>query len=465
MGHMENEILFFKQQQQRIAGLRERLVRLWLALTGDKKSLFRREETQRLKDPAAWEERRQGLIQTIEAYITEGEPTWETLQSGPSRSMMMSALDRVLAEDGRRKAGVRLEPRLVAIADRHWHLVLRPSPLADTVHLNQRDHPRNHLRHHLIYSNHATDPDVLSIDRLVADRELRADLLSRARTRSNTLNFYLGTFGDAVLPDWNGMPGERCVTDRFTSHADLRAALPLEERQQASATGTRKRRDSLFTLLEEAKELQADVVVFPELSLCPTLRGELAEWLAADSGHSFLLVVAGSFHERIDGADDPVNRSVLLDGHGRALLVHDKIFPFGKNGFCHEIITPGNTVTLLMTPLGIWVLAICRDFLERDGQALVPWQDLAPDWALVPSMTPVQGLAAQRSQAKDLINCCRTRSVVVNQCLVGSFAKNEHGFVYYPRPDGQVARNRPDDPDKGIKIGPGQRLVSIPIPP
>ncbi|MBF0436347.1 MAG: hypothetical protein HQL77_13360 [Magnetococcales bacterium] len=225
------------------------------------------------------------------------------------------------------------------------------------------------------------------------------------------LKCYLGSFADGIHLCKKVLPGEKCSCPKLSDW--------------------KGRRKNLYQALEEARSLNADVVVFPELSICAGLCQELGAWLQ-DNTHPFCMVVPGSFHEEPDSMGKPINRTMLLDGNGREVFSHEKMIPMGTDKACYEVIRRGKRLHLLKTPLGLVALAICRDFLEDDLSISLPWQQIAPDWAIVPSMTAIQGIRAHKVRAKSLANCCGTRSLVPNQCPYGIFVENSHGFASWP---------------------------------
>ncbi|WP_041641365.1 nitrilase-related carbon-nitrogen hydrolase [Magnetococcus marinus] len=215
--------------------------------------------------------------------------------------------------------------------------------------------------------------------------------------------------------------------------------------------------------LEAAKELKANLVIFPELTLTPQLRECVQTWLYDNQDHGFAMLIPGSFHEMVEPSQDPINRAVLLSGLGETLLQHNKIIPFSTAGM-HENITSGDTLTLLDSPIGLIALAICRDFLESDDNTKLPWQSVAPHWALIPSMSEIQGVRAHLRQAKILAMACGTRALVPNQSLDGNFpagqpiysetSPSKHGFAVWPEVNGTPVVTH---------VTPWERLFLIPL--
>lgn len=428
----------FMTELDRIKPLVERMIRLW-AWCWDDTSGFMQQEAERVDVEKEWNRWVDNLKAQLLLYLEDGQPTLDDLIRDDSGRQLvwLAVLDKVLWELNWDLAGYREPFTVVTYNQAKWMVFLRQRPLGPTVHQSQSFHVRNYLQHHCIIP---AEKGGRSIDVVMPGPSLQRSLRSLVGSQ-RSVKCYLGSFADGIQPDWNGMPNKRCQCSRLDNLAG--------------------RRTGLYQLLNEALTLEADVVVFPELSLCPELRQDVCRWLKNNS-HPFRMVVPGSFHEQPDPHSGmPINRTRLLDGKGREALIHDKVIPLGTKKVCFEVIKPGKCLNLLKTPLGVVALAICRDFLEEDRSVSLPWQEIAPDWVFVPSMTPPQGIRSHEVQAGTLSNCCGTRSLVPNQCPFGTYAptppkneENSHGFACWPDTQG-VAQVK--------TIKPPSRLVSVPI--
>lgn len=419
-------------ESDRIERLTKRMTHLWAGFWDDGPG-FRQQDAKRIRDTAQWSQQVGDLKAQLLLYLEGGHPSLDDLLERycDMPLVWLVALDGVLWAHCAHMAGDREPPTEVPHDGTRWMVFPRHRPLGPTVYQNQSYHVRNHLLYHHIVPGKERGNDIrVSLPGPLLRKSLRSLVDSQ-----RPIKCYLGSFADGICPDWNGRPDGRCTCSRLEDpagrHVGLRRAL------------------------EEARDLKADVVVLPELSLCPGLRDAVCCWLH-DEPHPFLMVVPGSFHERLDPRSEmPVNRTYLLDGKGRPVLSHDKMIPMGTGNVCFEVIEPGECLHLLKTPLGLVALVICRDFLEEDASVALPWQKIAPDWAFVPSMTPIQGVRSHEQQAKSLSRCCGTRSLVPNQCPVGTYyPDNSHGFACWPDPNGQVHLH---------PIQPASRLVSIPV--
>lgn len=186
------------------------------------------------------------------------------------------------------------------------------------------------------------------------------------------------------------------------------------------------RLDGIARAVERAAADEADLVVLPELSVTPGQRELLKAMLARAGGHQPCLVVAGSFHEERNGRR--VNVSELLGGDGRRVLTHEKLRPFGLADGLAEDIHAADTLTLLVTPLGTFALAICKDFCDELGP--IDFAILPVDWWLVPSMGDQATIDAHLDRARTVWRVLnRAASVVANQETAGG--PKRPGFVFF----------------------------------
>ncbi|MBP7080392.1 MAG: hypothetical protein KBA96_04720 [Rhodocyclaceae bacterium] len=215
------------------------------------------------------------------------------------------------------------------------------------------------------------------------------------------------------------------ISVRFT-HFDDGVALCVARdisKAQFHATGvsdTGQRSLSLRAEFDLACNNGAQLWVVPELSATAAMRTEVAGWLADLSGKELrpLLCVPGSFHDELDGTR--VNRAEIIDSVGRVVSRHDKLtqFSFNMDGITlTEGITVSRRIELLVTPIGIVGIAICKDFSDAATEIVnVAWNRLAPDWLLVPSMGDnKKTMTLHRSRAEDHWKMRGTRCVVANQ--------------------------------------------------
>ncbi len=189
-----------------------------------------------------------------------------------------------------------------------------------------------------------------------------------------------------------------------------------EARNIGFATGTQGENERLAaakTQIAEAEKEQADLLIFPELTLSESVQEQLRDWLLQRDEQknpcSISLIVLGSFHVRSESIAR--NRSRLLQGkNGRNILSHDKFSPASIGGFT-ESFTPGQYAQLLCTPIGNLSLAICKDCI---GDYWDIWlKQLCPDWLLIPSLSDKVNLHQQAT--KSLWNHHRSTSLVANQ--------------------------------------------------
>jgi hypothetical protein len=208
------------------------------------------------------------------------------------------------------------------------------------------------------------------------------------------------------------------------SHFTDAAILHAEEDHEAgnffapALDGALEREQSVDAELELVRREAANLWLAPELTVTVALRRRVALALAERRAESLLLCVPGTCHE-FDGPHR-VNRALVFNGNGQRVAHQDKCsqfsYPAGA-GQLHEAIDARRSVTLLVTPIGIVGVAICKDHFDASASGLIRacWDRLAPDWLLVPSMGDARTVEAHRKRAKEAWDVRCTRSIVANQ--------------------------------------------------
>jgi hypothetical protein len=232
----------------------------------------------------------------------------------------------------------------------------------------------------------------------------RAHLPISSFDHKDNLKIFFGNFPDGVNPAWLSRPNSSTVT-----------AVAL--------TNPEKRRESILHFLETAVEAGAQILVMPELTICPELRQWIAKWLY-DHEHPFLMVLAGSFYQKI--GDKIFNHAELLSRSGNTMLFHDKLIRSGESSNAEDI-TAGSRIDLLSTPFGLVAIPICRDFCENDVPFSSLWKELGVDLHLVPAFGKGTSLHAHERRAKDLLLSHGAISSVAQQHPDGVQA--DAGFV------------------------------------
>ena len=148
-------------------------------------------------------------------------------------------------------------------------------------------------------------------------------------------------------------------------------------------------RARIETTVQLARRDRPSVVVFPELALTP----DLLIALTKTAGFAELpLVIAGSYHEAVEGQKPGRNISVVF-AHGKELHRHYKFSDFHANAGGgtrrHEnLVRDANTqgFDVLIAPRATAVVMICKDVFDERIQYLL--QHLAPNLVAVPAMSP-----------------------------------------------------------------------------
>lgn len=287
-------------------------------------------------------------------------------------------------------------------------------------HANKTGHLQGRLRYHWIIPARIAGfqivirpaPDVLH-------RQL-SDCLQK-----EGLRMFVASFPDGVCPKWLDSDPSQWIARELTDQ--------------------QRRWESVLQSLEEARGEEAEIVVFPELTLCPGLRGRVADWLDDQPDHPFLLILPGTFHQVMGGGI--FNVAELLNRFGKPLLSHKKLIPFGTREKPEGIRT-GNRIEMLDTPIGLIGIPICLDFCEEGMPFNYLWEEIGAEWLLVPAFGNTSNVSAHLRRAKELYRKHGTVSAVANQNPEGK--DEDHGFVCLSEiePDRATPGNR----GKDIKI-------------
>ncbi|MBI5550659.1 MAG: hypothetical protein HY911_04065 [Desulfobacterales bacterium] len=304
---------------------------------------------------------------------------------------------------GRSGAG---QPARIECAGHGYFLRRRIVSALQPRHASQIGHPHSWLNYHTIV------PETIH-GMAIRFRELSAALFSNSGRDRGFLKLFVAAFSDRVVPQKSPNAGPGWVV----------AALDdLETRWRTT-----------LSALETAKRDGADVVILPELTICPTLRARVVQWLIEKPSPPFSLVLPGSFHQAFPaGPHDATprsvyNRAVLFSGNGHEVLSHCKYIPYGEKSDFEGIAT-GKTIELLETPVGLIAVAVCRDFNEEAMPYNRIWETIAPDLILVPAMGEAASFRAHQRKAESLTRFCGTTCAVANQHPKGT-STADYGFV------------------------------------
>ncbi len=187
-------------------------------------------------------------------------------------------------------------------------------------------------------------------------------------------------------------------------------------------------KDRLVEVVNAAAQSNVEILLFPELSLTPSILDALQALLRAGTNGP-KLVVAGSMHvdaldsERVDSF---ANRAYVLSEFGQILYVQDKINLFHLDNGTHE---PGTSESLIrLLDLGGFRVAtpICIDFFSEK-----PWPPLLKlaSLHLVPAMS--KNLARFIETAKRCSGHNRAITAVANAHPY-KYEENQGFLVYLP---------------------------------
>jgi len=123
--------------------------------------------------------------------------------------------------------------------------------------------------------------------------------------------------------------------------------------------------------------------VWPELTIGPELRGEIATTLRDwdfDAPSPPALVVSGSCHEQVGGK--AVNRAWLMNSEGDCVAQYDKLIPYETSKDGTEDIEPGTELIVLITSGPAIAIGICKDLCDATREVF----GLDIDLIVIPSM-------------------------------------------------------------------------------
>ncbi len=254
-------------------------------------------------------------------------------------------------------------------------------------HTTKSGHIQAWLEHHWVLPCQIKG---IEIQKKVAPAFLHAALARRLQ--QGEVSIFVGHFPDGVKPDW----------------------LDLDQPgwQASKLTNKERRWHSVVECLAAASAERADIVVFPELTICPELRERVANWLDDNPNAPFSLVLPGSFHTQQDGS--VYNTAELFDRFGNTVLSHRKLTTFGPKKK-HESIATGNKIELLDTSIGLIAMPICLDFCEEDSPFNELWQNLGVEWLLVPAFGNGKSISAHLRKADNILRTHGTVTALANQ--------------------------------------------------
>lgn len=326
---------------------------------------------------------------------------------------LMRALDRALVNERRAR---KFSKKAIEVEGCRYWLVPRRCVFAGVPSLTyQPGSLARWMPHHALFLGNVSD---IAIEPVVPRGTLAERLETLGSANSPVLKVWVGHFEDGCQVAW--------ATTTSTSGRWWASSI--------SDAG--KRRASLEATLDAARDVRADVVVLPELSVSPEMRGDLVAWIDGAVEGRPLLLVAGSFHEQMGVVG--FNTAPLVDGcTGQVLLVHRKLRVFGRNDGSDgpemaEAIEVGTALHVLVTGAGTFGVLICKDFLDAHAEVATLLQSVPVEWALVPSYgsekTLSRHLRAAEQAAKVTVGC---QAVVANIRDVGiSQGESLPGFAY-----------------------------------
>lgn len=224
----------------------------------------------------------------------------------------------------------------------------------------------------------------------------------------------------------------------------------------------RKRQASIAETLQRAQHSGAVVVVFPEFTVDVQQRQAIAEHLIQQPHGSVQLVVAGSFHEPEPGGDplQAYNTAPVLVANGQTLFKHRKLRLFGNEAHGAECAQIGNTLHVLLTPLGGMTVMICKDYLDGDDRVRTALHEVPVDWVWVPSFGNATTLKLHKQRACELATVRVGLSTLVAQTQNTALDKNGCLLPGFGHAAGQ--REPSDVGDEGGLVSLAWRRLPLP---
>lgn len=287
---------------------------------------------------------------------------------------LMQALDKLLFERHVKRAA-----HTVFVENEKQFYLLRACLDCRPALANQLNNPASWLRHHRVV------PAITSTGKEVKMQRCEGSendvFLSLAKDNQN-LRVWIGHFTD----------GADVVWDKTSSPAGNWRTLsvkPFEARLAA-----------LLAQMHIAQQAQAHIVLFPEFTIDPGMRQELAAWLVNNSWPELIYVMPGSFHEDC-GAGKFFNVAHVLAADGEILFAHRKLKLAGTLNVS-EYVEVGKAIQAVQTPLGLLTVLICKDFLDKEYSVDNLLQEVPVNWVFVPSFGNQSTLDGHQSRAREL---------------------------------------------------------------
>lgn len=228
----------------------------------------------------------------------------------------------------------------------------------------------------------------------LADEALRS--AAEASEETPTLRAWIAHFDDGADVQWQ--------RDALTRNWRAASVHPHDHRTT-----------SIEACLHRATEAGAHVLLLPEFSVDLHQRQRIQRWLEADNSNTLALVVPGSFHEAV--ADEVFNTAPLWNGTGTTICIHRKLRLFGDELNGAEAVSIGNTLNLLVTPVGTFTVLICKDYIDAHESVATLLQEIPVDWALIVSYGNETTLKLHKTKARHLARVAPGTHTIVAHTL------------------------------------------------
>jgi hypothetical protein len=182
----------------------------------------------------------------------------------------------------------------------------------------------------------------------------------------------------------------------------------------------------LLAAVDASREAQVHVLIGPELALTPANLKALQHHMAVKAARCPVLSVWGRTH-RARSTGGFANEALLLDSHGKTLLVHEKLEAFTEKNLGVEDIVPRESSEYLFadSPLGRLVLNVCRDV--RSDLPMILNRAIGASFLAVPAFSKSLNFALEEA----MVLGARQLAIVAST-NAGSAGLDDRAFAYAP---------------------------------
>ncbi len=225
--------------------------------------------------------------------------------------------------------------------------------------------------------------------------------------------------------------------------------------------------------LESAMQNNCDILMYPELTITPNIKRLIQIELLkqtpkinkSSTARNIALVVCGSFHCATENESEFCNITNALDGLGNHIygLTHTKLSP-ASIGSINEAVVPGNTLSLVATPIGLLCSCICLDLPQTLPGYVTPFEFIPFSFLFVPSLSETTN--SHKRRATEILRHQRGVIIVANQApatLRGNSTKWNIGSSFVSS-SADICKPRDIEPEHKLLPYEGASIFEVPLP-